>query len=192
MSRSPSDGSTALSEDALATYGGRLRVRVGALIPSRDRQRVLLVEHDEIWREHDETGDSNTAPKREHVTFWMPPGGGVEFGEGLRDALAREVEEETGLAVSVGALRYVLDFVRPPLHAVSFHFECAHPDDAPEAARLGTDPELGEAQMLRDLEWVPLGDLATRRIYPEPFRHRLADDLRAGFPEGTVYLGTFR
>lgn len=181
-------GSTALSDTALAHYGGHVRVRVGALIPDPQREHLLLVEHEKIWREHDQTANS---ANREHASFWMPPGGGVEFGEGLHEALSREVQEETGLAVEVGVLRYVLDFVRPPLHAVSFHFECHLPAGMPEAARLGTDPEMGEAQLLRGLEWVPLDDLANRRIYPEPFQHRLARDLRAGFPDGTVYLGTF-
>ena len=186
-----------LSGGALSHYGGKLRVRVGALLADRSRGRVLLVEHDALWREHGEnasgtakSGDSGA--EHEADTFWTPPGGGVEFGEGLREALVREVEEETGLRVGVGALRDVLDFVRPPLHAVSFYFECALPEGASETARLGTDPELGADQMLRGVEWVPLDTLASRRVYPEPFRQRLAADLRAGFPEGTVYLGTFR
>lgn len=162
-----------------AAYRDRVRVRVSALLVDRDEagvpRAVLLAEHAGLWDEQ---------------PFWAPPGGGVEPGEPLAGALRREVQEETGLDVTVGALRYVLDFVRAPLHAVSFYFECACPDL--HAASLGSDPELGDAQLLRSLCLVPMEELGARRIYPEPFEARLAADVRAGFPEGTVYLGTFR
>lgn len=158
----------------------RVRVRVGALVfddPDAPTA-VLLAEHDGLWSDE---------------PFWTPPGGGVEFGEGLSDALVREVREETGVDVEVGPVRYALDFVRPPLHAVSFYLSCRANRPALDAARLGTDPELADdAQILRRLRLVPFGELDRMVVYPEPFASRLARDARAGFPEGTVYLGTFR
>lgn len=160
-------------------YTGRVRVRVGALLfdDPDDPGAVLLAEHEGLWEDR---------------PFWTPPGGGVEFGEGLEEALRREVTEETGVDVHVGPLRYALDFVRPPLHAVSFYFACAAEAGALHTARLGTDPELGDRQLLRGLRLVPFDELDRITLYPEPFASRLAADARAGFPEGTVYLGTFR
>lgn len=153
-------------------YRDHVRVRVGALVVRGDN--VLMVEHDGLW---------------EPNPFWTPPGGGVAFGESLEEALVREVKEETAVDVAIGPLRYVLDFVRPPLHAVSFYFEC-HAADVSTLA-LGTDPEL-ETPMLRSVRFVALDDLVGLTLYPEPFRERLAGDARAGFPGGTAYLGTFR
>lgn len=155
-----------------AVYRDRLRVRVGALVVQDNA--LLLVEHEGLW---------------EAGPFWTPPGGGVDYGEALPEALRREVQEETGVDLEVGALRYVLDFVRPPLHAVSFYFECTVADAT--ALRLGTDPEL-DTQLLRSVCWQPLDALSALTLYPEPFRERLATDARAGFPGGTLYLGTFR
>ena len=158
-------------------YADRVRVRVGALLFDDDQApgAALLAQHDGLW---------------EPGPFWTPPGGGVEFGEGLADALRREVQEEAGIDVEVGPLRYVVDFVRPPLHAVSLYFSCSAPDLG--AARLGSDPELGDRQLLRGVRLVPFAGLADLTLYPEPLTARLPDDARAGFPQGTVYLGTFR
>jgi 8-oxo-dGTP diphosphatase len=41
------------------------------------------------------------------------PGGGLDFGEGLRDGLQREFMEEAGVEVSIGAHLYTTDFFVP-------------------------------------------------------------------------------
>ena len=60
--------------------------------------------------------------RRPSGTWWSVPGGYADAGESLEEAAAREAEEETGVAVSVGALVCTLvwdypakpDVVTPP------------------------------------------------------------------------------
>jgi ADP-ribose pyrophosphatase YjhB (NUDIX family) len=163
------------------TYGGRIRVRVGALLFDDDAKpgSVLLVEHAGIHA--DDEGRAEP--------FWIPPSGGVDFGESLAEAVRREAEEETGLDIRVGPLRYTLDFVRPPLHTVSFYFH-AHVEGG--TLRSGADPELGDRQLIRSVRFVPFGELVSLNLYPEGLADRLPGDARAGFPGGVQYLGTLR
>jgi mutator protein MutT len=71
-------------------------------------------------------GDRVVLVKRAHEPLkgeWSLPGGTVEVGETLAEAVAREVREETGLNVHVGPLVEVLDRVhRDRDERVEYHF----------------------------------------------------------------------
>lgn len=48
--------------------------------------------------------------RRAGISFTKFPGGGLEFGEGLSEALIREFSEELGIEITVENLFYVNDF----------------------------------------------------------------------------------
>jgi 8-oxo-dGTP diphosphatase len=52
---------------------------------------------------------------------WFLPGGGVQHGEEPREAVRREIEEESGLAVMVGPLLDVLSDVRTIPDGTNLH-----------------------------------------------------------------------
>ena len=120
----------------LALYTGRVRVRVGGLLLHDNR--LLLAAHRGLLP----VGG----------TFWSPPGGGWQFGESLHEALVREFQEETGLAVRVGRFLHLHEFSQGPLQALELFFEVLAEDNT--AAQLGHDPENGpDAQLLTELQW---------------------------------------
>jgi 8-oxo-dGTP diphosphatase len=53
---------------------------------------------------------------------WVVPGGTVEWGEGLEDAVVREIQEETGLTVRPRALLTAFDRIDHGPDGVRYHY----------------------------------------------------------------------
>src|ERR671929_1382931 len=101
------------------------------------------------------------------VGQWSIPGGRVEFGEGLKAAVAREVREETGLDVRVGRFLGWAERMGDepaPYHYVILDF-AAEPVDPSAVPRAGDDAD--------DVAWVP-----TNAIETYPLVAGLAEFLR--------------
>lgn len=99
------------------------------------------------------------SPRRD----WEFPGGQVEEGESLTDALRREVWEETGVTVSVGSLVGVYSNVKS--HIVMFDFLCDY---------IGGD--LTTSVESPEVAWVDRDEALARIIRPA-IRDRMRDML---------------
>jgi ADP-ribose pyrophosphatase YjhB (NUDIX family) len=102
---------------------------------------------------------------------WSLPGGALELGEKLRDGIAREVKEETGLEVEVGPVLDVVDSIfpdgdgRPQYHYVLIDYFCH--------LRAGTPAAGSDASELR---WARLDELVALGV-----RQATMDIIRKAF-----------
>jgi 8-oxo-dGTP diphosphatase len=100
--------------------------------------------------------------KRAHAPLqgeWSLPGGAVELGETLTDAVRREVLEETGLVVDVGPVVEVIERVqRDDAGGVEYHFVVVDY----KCRRL--EGTLAAGSDAADARWVAPADLAAFRV----------------------------
>ncbi len=145
-------------------FANKLRVRVCGLLIDDDK--ILLAQiHSPITDQ----------------LVWMPPGGGLTFGESMKDCLKREFKEETNLSVEPGALVHVNELLKKSYHAVECFFEVKKTSGA---EKLGKDPELSwDRQMLRDLKWVSIDELSEINFAPVSLVEKIQHwDRRFNYP----------
>ena len=113
--------------------------------------------------------------------LWTLPGGGLDHGEDPRDAVRREVHEETGLTAEVGETARVYSAHLPGVwrqgrrvdaHALRIVYDGWVPVDAPEPRVLEVDGSTADAA------WLPLSDVLDGTVPVVPLvLEALADHL---------------
>ncbi len=138
------------------------RVRVAAVVLKGDS--ILLVRHE-----------------KGAASYWLLPGGGVDFGESLAAALRREVREETCLEVRVGDLVLASDSIAPDgsRHVVNLCFT---------GEVIGGELGLGSDERVVEARYVSREELRDITLHPD-LRAELSRGIESGFASGEVYVG---
>lgn len=139
------------------------RVRVAAVIVLDGR--LVLVRH-----------------RHRDRTYHLLPGGGVEAGETLADALVREVREETGLDIGIGAPLFLSDTIDPLGARNVLNVVFVADVTGGEITDRPDDPRI------EGVDLVAPDSLAGLDLRP-PMARQLQDAIAAGFTGPTLYLG---
>jgi 8-oxo-dGTP diphosphatase len=127
--------------------------------PNRQVRKVQRVAAYAVIIRDDHILLSRLASRLSKKEVWTLPGGGVEHGEDPRDAVVREVHEETGLDAEIAETAHVYSFHsrnnwrhgrRVDAHAVRIVYDGWVPVDAPEPRVVEVDGSTEEAA------WKPL------------------------------------
>ncbi len=100
------------------------------------------------------------------------PGGHLEIGEGMKQALARELEEELGIKVEVGeylgAVEHAWDVAGEHTHEVNHFFEV-------KSRELDSEQSPPSQEDHVEFYWISPPDFEAHNLQPEPLRQLLLD-----------------
>jgi ADP-ribose pyrophosphatase YjhB (NUDIX family) len=128
-------------------YPARPIIGVGVVVWHEDR--VLLIRRDK-------------PPRRGQ---WSLPGGAQQLGETVAQAACREVREEAGIAVELGAIIATVDLIeRDPDQRVRYHYTLI--DFVAEAA----SPALRPGSDAADARWFGIAEVEALGLWSETVR----------------------
>lgn len=129
----------------------RLNIRVYGL---------LVNEHREVLVSKEKIGD---------IHFTKFPGGGLELGEGIKECLIREFEEEVSIPIEVGAHFYTTDFFlqsafRETDQLISIYYK-VRTSNPLESIRLDEFDIMNDGRIeQQQFVWVPISELVEEMV----------------------------
>lgn len=138
----------------------------------RTRAAAIILHEDKVLLMH---------RNRKGFDYYVFPGGGVEEGETVEEAVVREVEEETCLKIRLDRCLYYHDYND---ESDQYYYLCEY---------ISGTPKLGEANEKESMRrngknvyeplWVETSKLKKLLVYPLEIRDWLMLDLEEGFKQ---------
>lgn len=148
------------------------RIRVSALMLKGNR--VLLVK--------------NIIDNRE---VWFLPGGSVDWGETLKEAILRESKEELGININVKNMIAITDSISPnkDFHSVDIIFFVEPEGDPVAKGECGGEKEITSNLYGIGSEWIDINQVKNIEAYPKKFLTDYLPQIYKNMGKSGVYLG---
>ncbi len=97
--------------------------------------------------------------QKKDKTYWLLPGGGVDYGETMEDSLKREFLEECNLEVDIKDLAFVSQGIAPDnsRHIIHMTFIVEY---------ISGELRVGEEEILKEVKFIPIEDIDKITLYP--------------------------
>lgn len=120
--------------------------------------------------------------KKPNQHYWVFPGGGVEEGESIEEAVVREIVEETSIKVTIEKKLYTHFYDQAHKNRGNQHFYlCRYESGEPLLGESGEKKAMESGLEYYKPLWYPTSDLEKLLLYPLEIRDWLMEDLRNDF-----------
>lgn len=120
-------------------------------------------------------------------TFWIVPGGGIEFEETAEECGVREVKEETGLDIKIEKFLYLREFIpkNDKDHVIDLFFLG---EIIGGELIVGEDPD-NDKNVIKGVEFVPIDTLKDLIVFPKVLPELVKEGVSNSFASSPRYLG---
>lgn len=115
----------------------------------------------------------------EGKAYYVFPGGGVEEGEKIEDAVLRELYEETTIKASIQKLIYHFNYLDQD--SEHFFYLCNYIEGTAQLGKGNEKKEMEAGTAYYKPLWFPIEKLAQTTIYPTEARNWLIADIKNNF-----------
>lgn len=142
------------------------------MVKAKIRAAAILIEKDKILLIH---------RTQQGKQFWVLPGGGVEKNEKVKDAVVRELKEETSVDAAIIKLIYIHKY--PGINHKHYYYLCKYVSGIPKLGDFNELQTMKNKDQTYEPVWVEIKKLPRMLLYPLEIRDWIIEDYENGFED---------